>query len=102
LSRKSENQGFICLYCGASVLPLNNGSYRNHCPKCLHSLHVDILMGDRSSSCKGLMIPIGIKTNSKKGMQLIHKCISCNEVRVNKVAIDDNQPDEITEIMKLM
>ena len=42
MSRKSENTGFICAYCGADAKPLTNGSYRNHCPLCLHSLHVDI------------------------------------------------------------
>jgi hypothetical protein len=48
ISRTAQNQGFTCENCGASVAPLSNGSYRNHCPACLLSKHVDILPGDRA------------------------------------------------------
>jgi DNA-directed RNA polymerase subunit RPC12/RpoP len=66
LSKASENQSFICFNCGEQVLRLNNGSYRNHCPFCLYSLHVDNIPGDRSYTCKGLMKPIGIINSLKK------------------------------------
>lgn len=46
LSRRKENQGFICQNCGESVLPLENGSFRNHCPQCLFSVHLDDAQGD--------------------------------------------------------
>lgn len=101
MSRKVENTGFICENCGKEVLPLENGSYRNHCPFCLHSKHVDVIPGDRMSQCKGLLKPIGIKYNSKKGMQIIHRCTICGAVKANKIAEYTQQPDDIIEITKL-
>lgn len=102
MSRFSENQGFICENCGTTVMQLNNGSYRNHCPYCLYSLHVDNKPGDRGSSCKGLLKPIGIKNTSKKGMQIVHQCTRCGERKVNKIAVNDFQPDDLDELIKLM
>ena len=64
MSRELENTGFICQNCGKEVLPLTDGSYRNHCPFCLYSLHVDIIPGDRASDCGGIMKPIKIIYNS--------------------------------------
>ena len=89
MSRRTENTGFICINCGADVLPLANGSYRNHCPRCLHSLHVDNIPGDRASSCMGLLIPTGIKHNNKKGYQIVHRCKNCGMEKANIIAPDD-------------
>ena len=50
---KNDN-GFICKNCGFEVQPLGYSS-RNHCPNCLHSLHVDINPGDRANECGGIM-----------------------------------------------
>ncbi|WP_420871372.1 RNHCP domain-containing protein [Lysinibacillus xylanilyticus] len=52
------------------VEPLTNGSFRNHCPKCLFSKHVDTVPGDRASTCKGLMRPIGVDYTEKKAFNL--------------------------------
>src|SRR4051794_2073561 len=49
MSRSTENSSFCCEHCQQLVLPVTNGSYRNHCPFCLRSKHVDILPGDRSN-----------------------------------------------------
>ena len=54
------DEGFTCLYCGKEVGPLNYTS-RDHCPYCLHSIHVDINPGDRENDCLGDMKPIGIE-----------------------------------------
>ena len=102
MSRKKENSSFVCENCGQFVLPLSNGSYRNHCPVCLHSKHVDLKPGDRSSSCKGIMKPISVKNTSKKGMQLVHHCTLCGAEKVNKVAEDQVQPDDVEQIIMLM
>ena len=102
MSRNSENQGFKCGECGSAIFPLKNGSYRNHCPFCLYSLHVDIQPGDRNNTCRGLMKPIGVKKTSKKGMQIIHECTICKGISVNKIAENDLQPDDIDGILKLM
>lgn len=102
MSRKTENTGFVCEHCGREVVPLTNGSYRNHCPFCLYSKHVDITPGDRMSACGGLMEPIGLKHHSDKGYQIIHQCRQCVEKRVNKAARDSEQPDDVDILVRLI
>ncbi|SDX27036.1 RNHCP domain-containing protein [Marininema mesophilum] len=100
--RDIENTSFICANCNREVLPLVNGSYRNHCPFCLHSIHVDLVPGDRLSNCYGLMQPIGIEYKSKKGYQIIFRCKKCGHMSRNKVATEDpKQPDDIEKIAQL-
>ncbi|MDR0326494.1 MAG: RNHCP domain-containing protein [Oscillospiraceae bacterium] len=89
MSRKTENTGFICAYCGADVQPLTNGSYRNHCPQCFYSIHIDDYPGDRASDCLGLMVPSGVRYHSKKGWQIVHRCQKCGVEKVNRTAPDD-------------
>jgi hypothetical protein len=101
MSRKEENNGFTYLQCGRVVLPINNGSYRNHCPYCLYSLHVDKEPGDRAENCGGLMIPTGLTYKSGKGYQIIHRCLVCGVEKVNKVSTDTIQPDDIETLVKL-
>jgi DNA-directed RNA polymerase subunit RPC12/RpoP len=101
MSREKENTGFICEHCGKIVLPLSNGSYRNHCPFCLYSKHVDILPGDRQSQCGGLMEPISLKYKSAKGYQIIHRCLKCGQQSVNKTAENTVQPDNTEALIKL-
>lgn len=102
MSKKEKNVGFECLVCKKYVMPLQNGSYRNHCPFCLSSLHVDDRVpGDRNSKCHGIMPAYRIKFNSKKGWQLVQKCQKCGIERVNKIAEDDVQADDWNEIIQL-
>lgn len=73
------------------VEPIKHGSCRNHCPKCLYSKHVDREgPGDRASGCKGMMQPIGIDKDAKKGFVLIHECKNCGKMIRNKAAEDDD------------
>ncbi|MCL2592825.1 MAG: RNHCP domain-containing protein [Defluviitaleaceae bacterium] len=102
MSKKTENTGFTCANCAKIVLPLTNGSYRNHCPFCLYSLHVDRSIGDRANDCHGTMKPIGIIHHSKKGYQIIHVCQKCKAQQVNKVAINTVMPDDFNVILKLL
>ena len=83
------DEAFTCENCGYEVEPLGYSS-RNHCPKCLHSKHVDINPGDRAEECKGLLIPINVENNSKKGQVIIFRCKKCGQIRKNKVAEDDD------------
>ena len=93
MSKKEENSGFSCEHCGCQVHPLTNGSYRNHCPDCLHSKHVDVEPGDRQSGCGGLMEPIGVIWKPGKEWQIIHRCLRCGHTQPNKAARDGQQPD---------
>ena len=91
------NEDFTCKNCGNKVDPLK-GSCRNHCPKCLYSLHVDEKVpGDRESECGALMEPSGLEHKGKKGWQIIHKCEKCGKEQLNIVAEDDDQ-DTIQKI----
>lgn len=95
MNRHRQNAGFVCAWCGTDVAPLTNGSYRNHCPACLYSKHVDEAPGDRRSTCHGLMRPVDLVYKRKKGYQLVHECLRCGVVKVNKVAVDTVQPDDL-------
>jgi hypothetical protein len=84
------NESFTCANCGEENPKLEK-SCRNHCRKCLYSLHVDDkIPGDRKSNCKSLMKPIFADKNGKKGWTITHKCTKCHKEIPNKMADDDN------------
>ena len=95
---KKNDSGFICVNCGRQVEKLGVTS-RNHCPYCLHSLHVDIVPGDRANTCKGLLRPIAIETNAKKGYVIVFKCDKCGAITRNKSA-DDDDFEKLLEVAK--
>ncbi|MDD5565844.1 MAG: iron-containing alcohol dehydrogenase, partial [Candidatus Omnitrophica bacterium] len=84
-----QNKGFVCDHCGHKTKPLPSG-FRNHCPNCLYSNHLDNEPGDRRVSCKGLMEPIGVEYYAKKGWVIIFQCVSCGSIKRNKAATDDS------------
>lgn len=87
-----RNNGFLCENCGKKVLPIrHSSSYRNHCPFCLYSRHVDgDTPGDRLNLCRGLMKPIGVFTRRTGEYVLVHKCNCCGFERFNRIAADDD------------
>lgn len=87
----ARQEPFVCEKCGASVEPLAHGSYRNHCPHCLASKHVDENgPGDRASLCLGLMPAQGLEHDGKKGWMIVHCCLVCGKRILNKAAPDDD------------
>ena len=89
--RFSKNDAsFVCSNCGAVVPPLRYSS-RNHCPKCLCSLHLDVNPGDRAADCGGIMEPVTAEPDAKRGFIITHKCRKCGAVRRNKAADDDDR-----------
>ncbi|MBM3231178.1 RNHCP domain-containing protein [Candidatus Peregrinibacteria bacterium] len=95
----ARQEAFDCEHCGASVEPLVNGSYRNHCPVCLTSKHVDRDgPGDRLSACEGLMEVTGMDYRSGKGWMILHRCKVCGKTLPNIVAPDD----DLTVVQRLM
>ena len=99
---KGRNEGFVCAHCGRNVPSLDNGSYRNHCPFCLYSLHVDIMPGDRANTCKGLLAPVRVEYNGKKGWVIVSHCGKCGQARRNVAALDDQEcPDSYQSILEL-
>ncbi len=107
-----RESGFKCAHCQSYVTtdPLLSGvNNRNHCPYCLWSRHLDLYeAGDRLAACKALMMPIGLtlkKTRKKYGkmkdgeLMLIHQCVDCQKVSINRIAADDI-PENIIEIFE--
>ncbi|MDP2932677.1 MAG: RNHCP domain-containing protein [bacterium] len=90
----AKNNGFVCQHCGRQVKPAGRGtetSYRNHCPFCLWSKHVDDeVPGDRRSLCRGLMPPVGVETRRTGEFVLLHKCQVCGKLSKNRTADDDD------------
>lgn len=85
-----QNPGFKCQHCGHDTPPLEK-SCRNHCNRCLHSLHVDLEKpGDRQNSCKGLMKPEKLEQNRQKGYIIVSRCLKCGAIKRNFAASDDN------------
>ena len=103
------DEEFICENCGKKV-PKLGYTCRNHCPYCLHSKHLDINPGDRAEECHGILEPIGLETNSKKGYIIVFKCKKCGAIRKNKMAEDDDMDettvklanDNFTEVAKII
>jgi len=97
-----KKKGFFCLSC-KQWIPVGRGMgthYRNHCPHCLYSQHVDDnSSGDRASACRGKMEPIGLTFKHegwdkygklKQGeLMIIHHCLGCDQISINRIAADD-------------
>lgn len=97
---KNDN-GFTCAHCGFAVKPLGYSS-RNHCPKCLWSLHVDVNPGDRANACGGQMEPIRVEPDPKKGYIIVYRCTKCGEIKRNRAAHEaKTQPDDLNKLIRL-
>jgi hypothetical protein len=94
---------FKCGHCHALVSSahfLSGVNNRNHCPYCLWSCHLDLYAsGDRLSACKGQMRPIGLtlkmsRNKYRRGsggeLMLIHQCVDCGTLSINRIAADDD------------
>ena len=90
--RRDHEHGFECARCGTLVPGRGSGTkHRNHCPNCLHSLHVDIRPGDRMSGCMRVMEPIAVWTKKNGEWAIIHRCLECGKLGSNRIAGDDNE-----------
>ena len=101
--RQVRNEGFICEHCGIKVTPLERGSCRNHCPNCLWSKHLDDVPGDRASHCGGMMEPVDVRQDARRGWMIVHRGRRCGAVRRNKSALaDPRQPDRFETLLDVM
>jgi hypothetical protein len=90
--RTEADQAFRCRKCRQFIgAPASGGRHRNHCPNCLHSLHVDLKQpGDRRSECHALMRPRGIIERRNGEQMIMHECLGCGKTQPTRVAADDN------------
>jgi hypothetical protein len=82
------DEPFICEVCGQKIPPLGYTA-RDHCSKCLCSLHLDENPGDRASDCGGVLEPVGAE-QGKKGVKILYKCKKCGMKKKNIAAKDDD------------
>lgn len=112
MEEKNKNQAFQCSHCHKWVFYDRSigTKHRNHCPYCLWSKHLDLdESGDRKSACQGEMEPISLTFKqeginkygeAKQGeLMLIHQCLKCGKISINRLAADDN-PQAILEIFE--
>ena len=86
-----RDASFRCKKCKTMVgQPLSGTGQRNHCPVCLHSLHLDYRPGDRAADCGSLMEPISIWVRADEWV-LLHRCMGCGVIHSNRIAPDDNE-----------
>jgi hypothetical protein len=58
--------------------------------------------GDRANTCHGILRPIKVELNAKKGYVIVHKCDKCGDVVRNRAANEaKDQPDDISLLIKL-
>src|SRR5699024_4278986 len=93
--RSVENVAFRCVCCATAVLPRTGGRFRNHCPRCLCSVHLDVQPGDRAAKCGAVMRPVAVEHRRSKGWVVVHECTRCGTRRRNRLALDEPvQPDD--------
>ncbi|MCB9759333.1 MAG: RNHCP domain-containing protein [Alphaproteobacteria bacterium] len=81
------DEAFVCGHCGASVPP-GGARVRDHCPRCLRSLHVDVVPGDRAARCGGLMDPVGIEITAGE-TRILYRCRRCGHAHRCRAHDDD-------------
>lgn len=86
------DESFVCAHCAATV-PRAGRTARNHCPFCLHSLHVDVVPGDRAADCGGLLVPDGAVLAGGV-WTLHHRCSLCGAERRVRALSDVEVPDD--------
>ncbi len=94
---KMIDEAFICRVCGNKVESLGYTA-RDHCPRCLCSIHVDINPGDRACSCNGTLKPVSVD-KKKDNYKIVYKCERCRQIKHNIMAKDDNL-EELLRILR--
>ncbi len=97
---KKNDEGFVCRVCGFNVPPLKYSS-RDHCPKCLSSIHIDVLPGDRKNECLGTLVPVQTLPDAKKGFIIVYKCEKCGETVRCRAALQGDMPDDTDLLIRL-
>ena len=96
----ARDEAFACAHCGHDVPP-GGRRPRDHCPRCLHSLHVDDVPGDRAAGCGGLLVPERVE-RVPKGDMILYRCVACGMTRRNRVLDDLEVPDDVVVVRNLL
>lgn len=94
-------ESFTCKHCGRLVTPGEAGTeHRNHCPWCLHSVHLDIEPGDREADCGSLMEPVAVWVRKGGEWAIVHRCRRCGWLSSNRIVADDSPVKLMSIAMK--
>jgi DNA-directed RNA polymerase subunit RPC12/RpoP len=95
-----RDEGFTCAHCGEEVAPLGFTD-RDHCPRCLRSLHVDVVPGDRALGCGGILDPVGGEMVGGAPV-LSYRCRKCGQPHRVKAITEGEQPDDWEMVVKTL
>ena len=88
------DEPFTCGHCGASVEP-GGRPVRDHCPRCLRSLHVDKLPGDRAAGCGGLLDPTALELDHG-AVVVRYRCRACGHETRTRAHPGDAVPPSLS------
>lgn len=95
------NETFVCGNCGHTV-PLATSTCRDHCPRCLFSVHVDNNPGDRAAECGAKLRPVAYSQKKGKGIMIHYRCEACGMEKRNMfLEHDKNESDSLEALLKL-
>lgn len=94
-----RDEAFTCAHCGLAV-PTHGRTARDHCPRCLRSLHVDVVPGDRAAGCGGILDPVAC---DRRGADWVirYRCRVCGADRTNRALLDGDPPDDWEAVVAL-
>src|SRR4249920_1032589 len=89
--RGAPRDGPVSFRCGNCRLDVSyrapGTAHRNHCPNCLWSRHLDDdHPGDRDADCGSSMEPIAMSVRGDGEWVLVHRCVGCDEIHLNRTA----------------
>ena len=95
----ARDEEFQCVECGLLVAP-HGRTARDHCPRCLTSLHVDVVPGDRAEDCLGKLVPVGLQFRGATPV-IAYRCERCGKTGRNQAVLDGEPPDSWEKLMTL-
>lgn len=95
-----RDETFQCVFCGLAV-PQGGRTVRDHCPRCLRSVHVDVVPGDRAAGCGGVLEPVSVRIGGRAEATLTFRCARCGAIRRNRCLLDGPGADDPAALRRL-